>query len=105
MGAVRGPGTFALVENMKLIDAVGAAGGPTDRANITQVTIVRVEGGKPKPITANLERALNGSDISQNLVLQNGDVVFVPERGFNLRDIGQWLSLLNVTRILFGALF
>jgi len=105
MGAVRGPGTFNLMDNMKLIDAVAAAGGPTDRANITQVTIVRVEGGKPKPITANLERALNGSDITQNLVLQNGDVVFVPERGFSLRDIGQWLNLLNLSRILFGAIF
>jgi polysaccharide export outer membrane protein len=105
MGAVRSPGTFGLVENMKLVDAVAAAGGPNDRANIKQVTIVRVEDGKPKPISANLELALNGSDISQNLVLQNGDVVFVPERGFNLRDIGQWLNLLNISRILFGALF
>ena len=105
MGAVRGPGTFNLIENMKLIDAVAAAGGPTDRANITQIVIVRVEGGKPKPITANLDQALKGSDVNQNIVLQTGDVIFVPERGFSLGQIAQWLNLANLSRILFGALF
>jgi protein involved in polysaccharide export with SLBB domain len=105
MGAVRGPGTFNLVENMKLIDAVAVAGGPTDRANITQVIVVRVEAGKPKPITVNLERALKGSDISQNIALQTGDVVFVPERGFTLGQVAQWLNLANLSRILFGVLF
>jgi polysaccharide export outer membrane protein len=105
MGAVRGPGTFNLVENMTLIDAVGAAGGPTNIANLTQIIVVRVEGGKPKPITVNLERALKGSDISQNIVLQTGDVVFVPEKGFSLGQIAQWLNLANLSRILFGTLF
>jgi polysaccharide export outer membrane protein len=105
MGAVRNPGTFNLVQDMKLVDAIALAGGTTDRAAVTQVMIVRVEGGKPKPITANLERALRGQDISQNLALQTGDVIFVPERGFSLGQIAQWLNLANLSRILFGALF
>jgi polysaccharide export outer membrane protein len=105
MGAVRNPGTFNLVQDMKLVDAIALAGGTTDRAAVTQVMIVRVEGGKPKPITANLERALRGQDITQNLALQTGDVIFVPERGFSLGQIAQWLNLANLSRILFGALF
>jgi polysaccharide export outer membrane protein len=105
MGAVRNPGTFNLVQDMKLVDAIALAGGTTHRAAVTQVMIVRVEGGKPKPITANLERALRGQDITQNLALQTGDVIFVPERGFSLGQIAQWLNLANLSRILFGALF
>jgi polysaccharide export outer membrane protein len=105
MGAVRNPGTFGLRDNMKLIDAVALAGGPTDRAAIDKVTVVRVEGGKPKPITANLDRALKGADVSQNLALQAGDVIFVPEKGFTLGQIAQWLNLANISRILFGAMF
>lgn len=105
MGAVRNPGVFRLVDNMKLIDALAGAGGPTDNGSLTNVTVVRIEGGQPKPIVANLEKALNGSDISQNLVLQNGDVVFVAEKGFNITDIRQWLNLFNLSRILFGAFF
>jgi len=105
LGSVRAPGTFPLAEGMKLIDAVALAGGPTDRGTLSQVIIVRLEGKETKRIVANLDRAVSGQDVSQNQVLQSGDVVFVPERGFTIGQIFQYLNLFNLVRVLFGGIF
>ena len=105
LGAVNGPGVFALAEGMKVIDVLARAGGPTARGTLNGVIVVRQEGGQAKRIVLNLERAVTGQDLSQNVALQAGDVVFVPERGFSLAAIGQWLNLANLARIVFGAWF
>ncbi|MGH9198029.1 MAG: SLBB domain-containing protein, partial [Acidimicrobiia bacterium] len=105
LGSVRAPGTFTLTEGMKLIEAVALAGGPTERGTLSQVIIVRVEGGQTKRIVANLEQAVSGQDASQNQALQSGDVVFVPERGFSIGQIFQYLNLFNLVRIIFGGIF
>jgi polysaccharide export outer membrane protein len=105
LGSVRTPGTFALTEGMKLIEAVALAGGPTDRGTLSQVIIVRVEGKETKRIVANLDQAVSGQDASQNQVLQSGDVVFVPERGFSIGQIFQYLNLFNLVRVIFGGIF
>jgi len=105
LGSVRAPGTFPLAEGMKLIDAVALAGGPTDRGTLSQVIIVRLEGKETKRIVANLDRAVSGQDVSQNQALQSGDVVFVPERGFSIGQIFQYLNLFNLVRIIFGGIF
>ncbi|MGH2396344.1 MAG: SLBB domain-containing protein [bacterium] len=105
LGSVNNPGTFALTDGMKLVEAVAQAGGPTQRGAMNQVVVVRLEGGQPKRIVANLEQALSGQDASQNLVLQTGDIVFVPEKGFTIGQIFQYLNLFNLVRVLFGGLF
>jgi polysaccharide export outer membrane protein len=105
LGSVRTPGTFTLTEGMKLIEAVALAGGPTDRGTLSQVIVVRLEGKETKRIVANLDRAISGQDVSQNQVLQTGDVVFVPERGFTIGQVFQWLNLFNIVRVLFGGIF
>ena len=105
LGAVNNPGTFALSEGMKVVEAVAQAGGPNTRGALSGVTIVRLEGSQMKRIVVNLERALSGQDISQNVALQTGDVVFVPEKGFTLPQLAQWLNAFNLMRIVFGAWF
>jgi len=105
LGAVNGPGVFALTDGMKVVDAVARAGGPNTRGTLNGVVIVRLEGGETKRTVVNLERALSGQDLTQNVALQAGDVVFVPERGFSLGQIGQWLNMFNLVRIVFGAWF
>lgn len=105
LGAVNRPGTFDLQDGMKLVDAIALAGGRTDRGNLSQVVIVRLEGGQTKTITANVDQALRGQDANQNVALQHGDIVYVPERGFDLGSITQYLNTFNLIRILFGGLF
>ncbi len=102
LGAVNRPGTYDLEEGMKLIDAVALAGGRTDRGNLSQVVVMRLEGGKTTTLTANVDRALSG-DLSQNISLRHGDVVFVPERGITVGTVLQYLNVFNLIRILFGG--
>jgi len=104
LGAVNNPGTFALTDGLKVVEAVALAGGPTARGRLSQIIIVRVEGGQTKRIPVNLERALSGQDTNQNPVLQSGDIVFVPDR-LTIGQAGEWLNLFNLVRILFGAWF
>ncbi len=102
LGSVHRPGTYDLKEGMKLIDAIAIAGGGTDKANIGQVAIIRLEAGSTKTMTADVDRLLKGQDLSQNIALQHGDVVFVPERGLTLGQVGQFFNVFNLFRILFG---
>jgi polysaccharide export outer membrane protein len=103
LGAVTRPGTYDLQTDTKLIDAVAMAGGRTERGNLRQVVVIRLDGGKTETITVNVDAALSGQDMNQNLALRHGDVVFVPERGLTLTDVLRYLSLANLARIVFGA--
>ena len=103
LGAVNRPGKFELTDGMKLTDAVALAGGQTDAANLGQVAIVRLEAGKTKTIAVDLGKALSGKDVSQNLPLQSGDIVYVPERGVTLAKTAQVFSILGVLRLFFGG--
>lgn len=105
LGAVNRPGTFALSEGLKVVEAIAQAGGPNTRGNLASVVIVRLEGTETKRIVVNLERAVSGADLSQNVVLQTGDVIFVPEKGFTLSSVMQWLNAANLVRIIFGVGF
>ena len=102
LGAVNNPGSFALTEGMKIVEAVAQAGGPTGRGRLSQAVVVRLEGGQTKRIEVNLERAISGRDPDQNLALQNGDIVFVPDR-VTIGQAGEWLNLFNLVRLGFGG--
>jgi len=70
-----GTGRYPLKGKVRLLEMVALAGGPTLNANLQSVQ-VRHRDGK----TANLDlfRALYLGDFSQDIILDAGDVVFVP---------------------------
>jgi polysaccharide biosynthesis/export protein len=102
MGAVNRPGKYDFLQGMKLIDAVAQAGGQATIGNLSQVAVVRLEDGKTKTTVVHLDRALSGKDMSQNIAVQPGDVVYVPERGVTLEKTYELFSVLGVVRYLFG---
>lgn len=101
LGAVNRTGKYDFVHGMKLIDAIAEAGGQTRDGNLGQVGIVRLEGGKTKTIASHLDRALKGEDASQNIALQPGDVVYVPEKGVTLDKIFQLFTVFSVLHLFF----
>jgi polysaccharide export outer membrane protein len=101
LGAVNRTGKYDFVHGMKLIDAIAEAGGQTRDGNLGQVGIVRLEGGKTKTIASHLDRALKGEDASQNIPLQPGDVVYVPEKGVTLDKIFQLFTVFSVLHLFF----
>jgi len=82
-GAVRTPGRFEEKASrpVTLLQAIARAGGPTERANLKGITILRQqEDGTQLVLEINLKRIRKGKD--PNPVLLDGDVVVVPETFF-----------------------
>lgn len=86
-GQIRSPGRYPLpIENsMTVLELVSRAGGFTDTAKGTAVNITRVStDGKKQVFTIDVDSLLRGKDranINDNsLMLEPGDIVFVPER-------------------------
>ena len=72
---VSGPGTYTLKGRTTLLKALSIAGGPTEKANLRQVSVRRESG---ETFTLNLYKTISQGDMSQNLVLDDGDTVIVP---------------------------
>ena len=73
-GSVQQPGTFPITDvPLTLIDAINAAGGLTDQADLFDVRLSRGDETYVVP----LYEILFEGDVSQNVVLRHGDVVHV----------------------------
>jgi polysaccharide export outer membrane protein len=81
IGAVRLPAPYSLTGGRRLIDAVLAAGGPTENAKLNSVTVIRTlpEGGQ-LTMLIDFEAYLNTGDIRHNPVILPDDTVNVPPR-------------------------
>lgn len=78
-GAVKAPGAIALTDTPETVaDAVSGAGGYTDGADLEAVTLSR--GGRQYKL--DLYAFFYRGDISQNVFLQDGDVLNLPDRRY-----------------------
>ena len=78
LGRVNRPGDFAVGRPIDVLQALSLAGGMTPFANEDSIRIIRRIDGKPVPIAFDYSRLRKGGDLSQNIVLRSGDVLFVP---------------------------
>lgn len=78
LGEVRKPGVFTLDNVQTIVDAVSSAGGFTNDAEQRNVLIIRGDLDKPKLICLNLKKVMKEGDLSNNVFLQKGDIVYVP---------------------------
>lgn len=81
-GAVRTPVSLPYRQGMSVLDAVLAAGGPTDFAagNRTWLHRRTADGTQRYPVA--LESMLEDGDLASNYPMQPGDVISVPQRNF-----------------------
>jgi polysaccharide export outer membrane protein len=77
-GSFRSPGVHYLDAGEGLLEVVLASGGPVDGAKLDKATLVRMVGGQPKTIEVKLDRLIAHGDTSQNIPLENGDILFLP---------------------------
>jgi polysaccharide export outer membrane protein len=75
IGGIGHPGKFPLTEKTTVLDAIVGSGGLRDLANGKKIYILR--GGKK--IMFNYKDVIQGKHTEQNIELQNGDQVVVPE--------------------------
>jgi len=96
MGAVKAPGAYPLRRQATVLEMLSAAGGPTPEAGF-EVTIVRATDNKQPPASGTrqtvassagqpairlpLDQLLTGG-VSQRIVLNDGDTIYVPTGAF-----------------------
>jgi len=79
LGEVKSPKVITIKGKLNLIDAVTEAGGCTQDAVTKSIIIVRGELGSQRGIRVNLDQILKKADISQNIELVPGDIIYVPK--------------------------
>ena len=79
LGYVARPGIYPLKEKTTALAAITLAGGPTERGRLTGTVVVRGAPGNPQRVQCDLAKLINEGDLTQDVVLEPGDVVIVPE--------------------------
>lgn len=77
LGEVNMPGSYELDKSRTLLDAIGAARGWTKDAAKTKVFVIRANQKGTSPMKVNLLALLKEGDMSRNIPLQQGDVVYL----------------------------
>ena len=108
IGAVVTPGPYKLTADKSLIDAVLAAGGPSDDADLSEVRVIRnMPDGGQMTITVDFEDYLNNGDIRHNPIILPEDTVHVPSVGSFLavfRDPRFWLAAVTAYAAIYAVL-
>jgi polysaccharide export outer membrane protein len=65
-----------------VLDAILAAGGPSEFADQDQATLYRKLNGRIEAYPIHLRQILTKGDLLTNFELQYGDIITVPERFF-----------------------
>lgn len=77
LGEVSKPGMYKLMSGEVLSQALAAAGGPTEYANLRRIKIVRRTGDQQTEMTINYSGVRSG-DLSADVALERGDTITVP---------------------------
>ena len=78
LGEVKRPGVFALQGTTSVLEILSSAGGLTRDATERNVLLVRNESGRAVVRKLNIGKAWKGTELSQNVLVQAGDVLYVP---------------------------
>lgn len=78
LGEVKNPGLFSLDIPMTTLDVISKAGGFTTDAKQKSILLIRGGLEKPELITLNIDKFFNDYDMTQNVHLRNGDILYVP---------------------------
>jgi polysaccharide export outer membrane protein len=78
LGEVERPGIFALESGMSVLEAISGAGGFTKDAKWSNVLLIRNGLERPQLASLDLKKTLKQGDLSQNVTLASGDILYVP---------------------------
>ena len=82
MGEINEPGSVNIQTTaLTILDAINLAGGPTENANIEEIRLIRKVRGQEGVKTVNLETIWAHGDFSQNYVLKDDDIIYLPRKG------------------------
>ena len=109
LGEIKGQGNYPLTKDRTtLVEMIGAAGGLTEKANETNIQIIRGDQANPQVTVINLRNIQAIND--PRAILQNGDIIYIAQnkravRNENLQSVSvisqPVLLLLNTALIIF----
>lgn len=79
LGEVMRPSMYVLRDNTTVLSAVLTAGGPTPRGRMKHTMLIRGSAENPEKIPVNIAKLVDTGDVSEDIELKPGDVVYVPE--------------------------
>ncbi len=77
-GQVGKPGTYALLSNTTILQALALAGGLAEYAKGNDIVLMRTENGKTKTFPFRYKDVIKGKNLEQNIELRPGDTLVVP---------------------------
>ena len=98
-GEVLRQGAVEYQRGLRITDYLALAGGPTPRANLRNVRVVRFRPEGPVTMTINIDRILKQGVQKDNLELKSGDWLYVPKR-FTIN----WTTVLQFTTLVLTGL-
>jgi polysaccharide export outer membrane protein len=78
-GEVNNPGVIPTRGELTVVEALALAGGFKQRAVLGDAKILRGDMTRPEVIACDIDKILNKGDMSQNVKLRNGDMLYVPK--------------------------
>ena len=105
MGNVNAPGIKEMgVDNMNVYAAVSAAGGVDRKGRSKHIQLIRQIDGVLYYREINLDAFVKKHDMSQNIALEDGDIVYVPDSGKIIfsEDIAPYINIYATYRSIVG---
>lgn len=80
LGQINRPGILELRGATTFLEIISQAGGLKQEAGDT-ATIKRIQDGKQEVFTVDIKSMVEGGDLSQNILIQDGDTIYIPKGG------------------------
>lgn len=100
LGQVNRPNTVYIPETRTVTvqQALAEGGGPNQNADLRAAGIMRIVEGKKQFLKINLEDSLKKPEKSPDIIMQDGDVLYIPpkKRGLSISDITNPLWVLSM---------
>ena len=89
-GEVKTPGVYRLRSETTILQIIPMAGGFTEWAKQRKILVIRKENGKEMRITVDYKKAMEGDDLSSNVVLKPGDTIIVEASGLKKKPVSPY---------------
>ena len=78
IGKISRPGTYPLMKDMTVLQAISVAGGLGEWADADSIRIIRKSGAQEKILHFDYKEVISGKNLKQNILLQPNDTIVVP---------------------------
>jgi polysaccharide export outer membrane protein len=78
LGEVRQPGRYPLLSRTTMLDALAMAGGLTEFAACSGITVLRFDGRQTIRLPFSYDKATSPEGVNENFLVHAGDIIVVP---------------------------